>query len=85
MTYGEEAHVGQEDVDLNDLGQRRVGSLEDSLEVLDALGSLVLDRALDESASLVRGDLARAEDGKGGLDGLGLLGRGKESLSVVHS
>lgn len=72
MTYSKEAHVGKEDVDLDNLGQRRVGSLEDSLEVLDALSSLVLDSALNQSTSLVRGDLARAEDGKGRLDGLGL-------------
>lgn len=71
-THSKETHVGQEDVNLDDLGQRRVGRLQHRLEVLDALRRLVLDRALNERARLVRGDLARAEDGKRRLDGLGL-------------
>lgn len=70
--YGKVGHVGQEDVALDDLFDRRAGLLEDSLEVGNAGSCLLLDGALDEVALGVTGDLARAVDGVGRLDGLGL-------------
>lgn len=71
-TYGKVTHVGEEDVDLDDLGNGRAGLLEDGLEVGDALLGLLGDVALDQDALGVEGDLAGAVDGGGGLDGLGL-------------
>jgi len=65
-------HVGQEDVALDDLFNRRAGLLEDGLEVGNAGGRLLLDGALDEVALGVAGDLSRAVDGVGRFDGLGL-------------
>lgn len=70
--YGKVGHVGDEGVHLDDLGKRRASLLKDGLEVLNALPGLLLDRAGDEVALGVAGDLARAVDGGGGLDGLGL-------------
>lgn len=70
--YGEVGHVGQEDVDLDDLGNLRTSLLKDGLQVANASGSLLLDSALNEVALRVTRDLSRAVDGIGGLDGLGL-------------
>lgn len=71
--HGEVGHVGQEGIDLDHLLDGRAGLLEDSLEVGNASGSLLLDGALDQVALGIAGNLARAVDGGGGLDGLGLL------------
>lgn len=72
--YGEVGHVGDEDVDLDDLGDGGTGLLEDGLEVLDALAGELLDGARDDVAVDVGGDLARAVDCVGGFDCLGLGG-----------
>lgn len=72
MTDGKVGHVGQEDVDLDDLGNAGAGLGEDSLQVGNGGGSLLLDGALNQLASRIAGDRARAVDGGGGLDGLGL-------------
>jgi hypothetical protein len=71
-TYGKVVHVGQEDVDLDDLGDVGASGLNDGLEVLAALSSLLADSALDEGQIRGDGDLARAVDGRWGLDGLRL-------------
>ena len=85
-THGKVGHVGQEDVDLDHLLDRRAGLLEDGLEVADAGRRLLLDRALDQVALGVAGDLARAVDGAGRLDGLGLVAGGQSvSQSVSQS
>jgi hypothetical protein len=71
-TYGEVGHVGDEDIDLDDLLNGGTGLLENGLEVLDALSRQLLDGAGDDVAVDVGGDLARAVDCVGGLDGLGV-------------
>lgn len=73
MSYSKVGHVGNEDIDLDNLLNGGTGLLEDSLEIGNASGSLLLDRALDKVALGVTGDLAGAVDGRGGLDGLGLF------------
>lgn len=65
-------HVGDEDGGLDDLGDGGTGLLEDGLEVLAGLASLLGNGALDEISLGGERDGARGEDGKGGLDGLGL-------------
>ena len=70
--HGEVGHVGQEGVDLDHLLDGRARLLEDSLEVGDAGSRLLLDGALNQVALGITGDLARAVDGAGRLDGLGL-------------
>ena len=75
-THREVGHVGDEDVDLDDLVDAGAGLLQHGLEVLAALGRLLLDGARDEVAVLVGGDLAGAVDGAGGLDGVGVGGGG---------
>jgi hypothetical protein len=59
-SHSKVVHVDQEGIDL------------DSLEVGNALSSLLLNGALNQVALSVTGDLARAVDGGRGLDGLGL-------------
>lgn len=71
--HGKVGHVGQEGIDLDHLLDGRAGLLEDSLEVGNAGGRLLLDGALDQVALGVTGNLARAVDGSMGLNGLGLL------------
>lgn len=66
-------HVGQEDGDLDNLGHGGASLLNDGLEVLAALAGLLADSALNELTLGGEGDLARAIDGGGGLDGLGLF------------
>lgn len=65
-------HVREEDVALDNLGDRGAGLLQDSLEVLAALLGLVGNGALDHGTLSSEGDLAGAVDGGRGLDGLGL-------------
>lgn len=79
-SYGEEAHVGEEDGGLDNLGQARASLLEDGLGILADLGRLLADGALDQGAIGGQGDLAGAVDGGGGLDGLGLL----DCVSLSH-
>jgi hypothetical protein len=67
---GKVVHVGQEDIDLDDLGDVGASGLNNGLEVLAALSSLLADSALDEGQIRGDGDLARAVDGRWGLDGL---------------
>ena len=74
-TYGKVGHVGDEDINLDNLLNRRAGLLQDGLQVLDAGGGLLLDRTFDEIALYVTGDLAGAVDGGLSLDGLGLFWR----------
>lgn len=71
-TYGEVGHVGDEDHGLDNLGDGGASLGEDSLEVLAALGGLGGDVGADKGALSGEGDGARAVDGEGGLDGLGL-------------
>lgn len=75
-TYGKVVHVGEEDVDLDDLLDAGAGRGEDGLQVLDARGRLLLDGALGQVAVDIPGDLAGAVDGGWGLDGVGLDSRG---------
>jgi hypothetical protein len=70
---GEGGHVGQEDIDLDDLVDGRAGLDEDGLEVLEAESRFLGDGALDQVTSRVQVDLPRAVDGSGRLDGVGLL------------
>ena len=72
FTHLEVGHVGQENIHLDDLLERRAGRDQDGLEALDASGRLFAGSAVDDVAILVPGDLARAVDGRGRLDGLGL-------------
>lgn len=72
---GEQGHVGQEDVHLDDAVERRAGRGEDGLQVRDAGGRLHADGALDQVALGVAGDLPGAVDGRRRLDGVGLYVR----------
>ena len=72
MAYSKVVHVGEKDIDLDDLGNGRAGLLQDDLQAGNACGGLDLDGALDEVALGVPGDLAGSVDRGGGLDGLGL-------------
>lgn len=65
-------HVGKEDVDFHDFLNTRTSSCENSLQVLDASGSLLLDGTLNQVTLDITGDLARAVDGSWGLDGVRL-------------
>ncbi len=65
-------HVREEDVGLDDLLNGGTSLIEDSLEVLAALSGLLTDGTLDKGTLGGKRDLARAVDGGGGLDGLGL-------------
>ena len=71
-TYSKVSHVRDEDHGLDDAGDGRASLGEDGLEVLAALSGLGGDAAADKGAVSGQRDGARAEDGKGGLDGLGL-------------
>lgn len=70
MTHREVGHVGDEGIHLDDLLDTGAGSLEDSLQVLDAGSRFLLDGALDQIALGITGNLPRAVDGGWGLDGL---------------
>lgn len=84
-THREVAHVGDEDVHLDDLLDTGAGGGEYRLKVLNASGGLLLDRALDQVTLGVTGDLTGAVDGGGGLDGLGLwCGAGLVSTNTVR-
>lgn len=69
---GEGRHVGQEDVDFDDSLDGGASCGENGLQVRDARGRLLANGTLDEVALGVAGDLARAVDGRGCLDGVGL-------------
>ena len=56
--YREVGHVGDKDIDLDDLFDAGASLLENGLEVLDALRRLLLDGALDQVAVDVGGNLA---------------------------
>jgi hypothetical protein len=71
-SHSKVVHVDQEGIDLDNLVKGGTSLLEDSLEVGNALSSLLLNGALNQVALSVTGDLARAVDGGRGLDGLGL-------------
>lgn len=75
VTYSEERHIGEKDGGLDDLRKRGSGLLENGLEVLAALSSLLANGTLDLSVTILRvkRDRARAVDGVGCLDGLGLF------------
>ena len=66
-------HIGEENGGLDNLAHGGARCLNDSLDVLAALSSLFANSALNESTLGGQGDLARAVDGRGGLDGLGLF------------
>jgi hypothetical protein len=70
--YSEVVHVGEEDVDFDNLGDVRACSLDNGLQVLGALSRLLADGTLNEGHIGSDGDLAGAVDGRRGLDGLGL-------------
>lgn len=72
ISYRKVGHVGDEDVDLDNLLDAGTSSCENSLQVLDAGGSLLLDGTLNQVALDITRDLARAVDGGRGLDGVGL-------------
>lgn len=72
VTYSKVVHVSEKDIDLDDLGNRRAGLLQDDLQAGNACGRLLLDGALDQVTLGVPRDLAGAVDGSRGLDGLGL-------------
>lgn len=69
---GKVSHVREEDGSLDNLGNRRTRFLDDSLDVLAALGRLLGDGALDEGTVRLQRNLPGAVDGGRGLDGLGL-------------
>ncbi len=69
---GEEGHVSQEDVDLDDSLNRRTGGNENGLQVRDAGRRLLTNSALHKVATRVTGNLAGAVDGSGGFDGVRL-------------
>lgn len=69
---GEVTHVGEEDVDLDDLLDGRASGGEDGLQVLEAECCLLTDGALEHVARGIQVDLTRAVDGRRGLDGVGL-------------
>ena len=71
-TYSKVGHVGDENGRLDDLGEGRAGLLEDGVEVLAAQARLFGNGAVNQRALGGEGDLARAVDGRGGLDGLRL-------------
>lgn len=73
------SHIGEEDVALDDSRDGGTSLLQDGLEVLAALLSLVADGTLDRGTICLQGNLAGAVDGSRGLDGLGLW---KQQLSV---
>lgn len=72
ISYRKVGHVGDEDVDLYNLLDAGTSSCENSLQVLDAGGSLLLDGTLNQVALDITGDLAGAVDGGWGLDSVGL-------------
>lgn len=66
-------HGGDEDVDLDDLGERGAGGSQHGRQVDDALLGHLAEGVLwtcEDRAVGRAGDLARAEDHRGGLDGL---------------
>jgi len=70
---GEVVHGGDEDVDLDDLGERGAGGGQHGRQVDDALLGHLAERVLgtrEDRAAGRAGDLARAEDRRGRLDGL---------------
>lgn len=67
------SHVGEEDHGLDNLGEGRTSLLEDGIEVLAAQTGLVGNRALEDDTLSSERDSARAVDGVGSLDGLGLF------------
>lgn len=69
---GKVTHVGEEDGGLDNLGDGGARLLDDSLDVLAALGRLLGNGTLDEGAVRLQGNLAGAVDRRRGLDGLGL-------------
>jgi len=71
---GKVGHVGQENVDLDDLVERAFGGLEDCSKVRENGFGLLLDRTGDNRPGLVGGDLARHKDEAVGPDRLGLCG-----------
>ena len=83
VDVGEEGHVGQEDVDLDDLLDAGAGGGEDRLQVFDAGRRLLADGALNEVPLRVRGDLPRAVDGRRGLDGVRLHCARTERVKLV--
>ena len=72
VPYLEVGHVGQEDIDLDDLLDRRAGLGQNRLEVPDTSSRLLAGCAVDDLAILVTRNLARAVYGRRRLDGLGL-------------
>lgn len=74
-THSKVVHVSQEGVDLDNLLNGRASFFEDSFEVRDAGGSLLLDGSLDKVSLGITRDLTRTVDSSRGLDGL-TLGNG---------
>lgn len=81
---GEVGHVGDENANFDDLVHGATGGFEDGLEVLAALGRLGGDGAVDEVAGGVGGDLARAPDLAGSLDGLAVGAGGRTSILAKY-
>lgn len=71
-TYRKVIHRGKEDIALDNLGNGGARLLQNSLKVLAALIRLFADRALYHGSLSGEGDLARAVNGRGRLDRLGL-------------
>jgi hypothetical protein len=69
---GKVGHVGQEDVDLDNLLHRGAGLLEHGFEVLEAQRRLLGNGALGQGALGVEVNLTRAVDCGRGLDRVGL-------------
>lgn len=69
---GEQRHVGQEDVNLDDPLDGGTGGCEDSLQVGNADCCLLANGTFHKIAIGVTGNLARAVNGGWRLDGVGL-------------
>ena len=74
VELGEVGHVLQEDVDLDDVFQLRVGVLDNGQSVLDHLVGLSSNVALDGLAFRGVWDLAAHVDKAVGSDGVGVAG-----------
>lgn len=85
VQLGKVRHVVEEDGALDHSLEGRACSLEDGLDVGEALARLVRDAALDELAGRGHGDLARDVEGAVDEDGLGVGSEGCSSGRSVAS
>lgn len=72
FTYGKVIHIGKEDCDLDDLLNAGARLGQDSLEICDALPSLLGDGSFNRLPVGSDGDLSGQVDGGGSLHGLRL-------------